>query len=335
MTGRAKAETVSPHPAGIVGASEVRADVRMDGVYFFRSSTNYPFNKKLDAGDFSYCFMVRRGELRLTIDFPEPRMIDLKPGAIVGVSGLAPHRIHSIPDMGVPLVDSFERIPITEEIGPENDVELLLGVVPSEDIALTNLIVGPLYLSPETSPEFTRRIWKAAELLDEEFIGAGLEYGQTIIVRRIAEIILINMTRSLLVARGEADAREPGPIKNRGVIMAIRAFLDDPLEDWSIDRLAKHAGMSRTKFAEEFRRIVGRTPMQTLARLRLTLVTRKMLVDDLFSVEEAADMAGYSSSAAFIRAFSREFGATPLQWRKMQTPRIDASQTDDGFDPVR
>ncbi|MEX0838850.1 MAG: AraC family transcriptional regulator [Parvibaculum sp.] len=325
MTGREKAEAANLHPAGIIGASEVRADVRMDGVYFFRSSADYPFSKKLDAGDFSYCFMVRRGELRLTIDFPEPRVIDLKPGAIVGVSGLAPHRIHSIPDMGALPVDSFERIPITEEIGPGKDVELLLGVVPSENIALTNLIIGPLYLSPETSPEFSRRIWKAAELLDEEFVGAGLEYGQAIIVRRIAEIILINMTRSLLVARGEADVGELGPIKNRGVIAAIRAFLDDPLEDWSIDRLAKHAGMSRTKFAEDFRRVVGRTPMQTLARLRLTLVTRKMLVDDL-SVEEAADLAGYSSAAAFIRAFSREFGATPLQWRKMQTPRVDAGQ---------
>ena len=37
------------------------------------------------------------------------------------------------------------------------------------------------------------------------------------------------------------------------------------------------------------------------------------------SVDEAADIAGYSSSAAFIRAFNREFGATPLQWRKLQT----------------
>ncbi|MEQ8951046.1 AraC family transcriptional regulator [Parvibaculum sp.] len=325
MTGREKAEAASLHPAAIFGASEVRADVRMDGVYFFRSSADYPFNKTLDAGDFSYCFMVRRGELRLTIDFPEPRVIDLKPGAIVGVSGLAPHRFHSLPDMVATPADGFERIPITEEIGPGKDVELLLGVVPSENIALTNLIIGPLYLSPETSPEFTRRIWKAAELLDEEFIGAGLEYGQAIIVRRIAEIILINMTRSLLAAQGEAGEREPGPIRNRGVISAIRAFLDDPLKDWSIDRLAKHAGMSRTKFAEDFRRVVGSSPMQTLARLRLTLVMRKMLVDEL-SVEEAADMAGYSSSAAFIRAFSREFGATPLQWRKMQMPRADAGR---------
>ena len=76
--------------------------------------------------------------------------------------------------------------------------------------------------------------------------------------------------------------------------------------------------MSRAKFADEFRRAMGRTPMQTLGRIRLTLIARKLVTEEL-SVDEAADIAGYSSSAAFIRAFNREFGATPLQWRKLQT----------------
>lgn len=322
MTGKARDEAASLPVGGAVG-SEFRADVRMDGVYFFRSWANYPVSKTLDSGDFSYCFMVRRGHLRLTIDFPEPKSIDLVPGSIVAISGLAPHRIYSIPEPEKRVApDGFPRVPISEQIDADSDVELLLGVVPSENFALGNLIVGPIHLSRTFFPECARRIWKAAELLDEEFVGSGEEYGQAIIVRRIAEIIVINMTRSLL-----ADGRDsaPGVVKSRGVISAIRAFLDTPLENWSIGRLAKQAGMSRTKFAEDFRRIVGRTPMQTLARMRLTLVARKMLTEDI-SVEEAADMAGYGSAAAFIRAFSREFGTTPAQWRKMHMSRVASGQ---------
>ena len=34
------------------------------------------------------------------------------------------------------------------------------------------------------------------------------------------------------------------------------------------------------------------------------------------SVEAAAEEAGYSSSAAFVRAFQREFGETPARWRR-------------------
>lgn len=296
-------------------ASDARADVRMDGVYFFRSSASYPFSKRLDPGDFSYCVMVRRGQMRLTIDFPEPRVIDLLPGSIVGVSGLAPHRLHSIPDVMKGPPDTFEKIHISSNVDPHGDLELLVGVAPSENIALSNLIIGPLYLDRESSPECARRIWKAAELLDEEFMDSGQEYGQAIIVRRIAEIILINMTRSAMVRRARRGDPEVGLVRSRGVIVAIRAFLDAPLDDWSIGKLARMAGMSRTKFAEDFRRIVGRTPMQTLARMRLTLVARRMLTEDM-PVGEAADTAGYSSAAAFIRAFSREFGTTPLQWRK-------------------
>jgi len=313
MIERRKSRTAGPLPAEIATAGDARADVRMDGVYFFRSFASYPVSKRLDPGDFSYCFMVRRGNLRMTVDFPEPTSIDLVPGSIVAISGLVPHRIYSLPETDKhPSPDSFPHIPISEQIDAGKDVELLLGVVPSENFALGNLIIGPIYLSRTRFPDCASRIWKAAELLDEEFVGSGEEYGQAIIVQRIAEIIVINMTRSLLA---DGSGRVLGIVKNRGVISAIRAFLDAPLENWSIDRLARQAGMSRTKFAEEFRRVVGRTPMQTLARLRITLVTRKMLADEL-SVEEAADLAGYSSAAAFIRAFSREFGTTPLQWRK-------------------
>lgn len=325
MADKAGARSNGSRPFTNIDASDVRADVRMDGVHFFRSSVSYPFSKRLDPGDFSYCFMVRRGQVRLSIDFPEPRVIDLSPGAIVGISGLAPHRLHSMPDVATNPPDAFERVPISERIGADRDVELLLGVAPSENIALSNLIIGPLYLSRESSPDCARRIWKAAELLDEEFADAGQLYGRAIIVRRIAEIILINMTRSILVGRAPDGAPEVGLVKSRGVISAVRAFLDEPLEDWSIDRLARRAGMSRTKFAEDFRRIVGRTPMQTLARMRLTLVARRFLTEDI-SVEEAADMAGYSSAAAFIRAFNREFGTTPRQWRKMHVARAASGQ---------
>lgn len=298
-----------------MAVSDTRADVRMDGVYFFRSCVSYPFNKSLDPGDFSYCLMVRRGNLRLLSDFPEPHGIDLGPGAIVGVSGLTPHCLQS-PTGGAEIVaNPFDRKAMHQRDGGESDVELIIGVAPSENIALSNLMLGPVYLDRDTSPQCARRIWKAAELLDEELIGAEEEYGQAIIVRRIAEIILINMTRSILYEKGARGVHDTNVVRNRGIPRAVRAFLDAPLEEWNVSKLARAAGMSRTKFAEEFRNLMGRTPMQTVGRIRLTLVARKLLTEEI-SIDEAADIAGYSSAAAFIRAFRREFGATPLQWRK-------------------
>jgi AraC-like DNA-binding protein len=293
-------------------------DVRMDGVYFFRSSASYPFAKILEPGDFSYCVMLRRGRMRLVMDFPAPRTIDLEPGDIVGISGLAPHLLHSLPRRDDWAVDNFEKHPISDPPDHHGDIELIVGVAPSESIALSNMILGPVYINPSSVPECSRRIWKSAELLEEEFRGVTQEYGHAIIVRRIAELMLINMTRAVLVERERGDEPTPGLMRNRGVLIAIRAFLDSPLDDWNVERLARTAGMSRAKFADEFRRAMGRTPMQALGRIRLTLIARKLVTEEL-SVDEAADIAGYSSSAAFIRAFNREFGATPFQWRKRQT----------------
>lgn len=321
MTAKLRARKTGSQAVRSIAVSDITNDVRMDGVSFFRSFATGPFDKVLDPGHFSYCVMVRRGRMRLTVEFPSFLAIDLEPGDIVGISGLAPHLLQSVPKAEGLAPRIFERVPISEPPDPHCDVELIIGVAPSESIALSNMILGPIYLSPSSSPACAARIWKAAELLEEEFTGAGQEFSQAIVVRRIAEIILINMTRAMLLTREAEDGAIPLMRTSGGILAAIRAFLTEPLDDWSVGKLARAAGMSRTKFAEEFRREMGNTPMQTLGRVRLAVIARKLIADEL-SVDEAADMMGYSSSAAFIRAFSREFGATPLQWRKMHMSRI-------------
>jgi AraC-like DNA-binding protein len=306
---------------GNTAISDITNDVRMDGVYFFRTSAAYPFEKIFEPGYFSYCIMVRRGRMRLTVEFPTPQSIDLEPGSIVGLSGLVPHVMHSLPRIAGLGPGVFEQMTISEPAAEDHDVELIVGVAPSESIALSNMIIGLIYLNSSSFPECSRRIWKAADLLEEEFSGEDQEYSQAIIVRRIAEIILINMTRSVIAKRRTEDDTIPR-VRSSGVVAAIRAFLIAPLESWSVGKLARTAGMSRTKFAEEFRQTLGATPMQTLARIRLTVIARKLLTEEL-SVDEAADISGYSSSAAFIRAFNREFGMTPLQWRKLHSSGVN------------
>ena len=41
-----------------------------------------------------------------------------------------------------------------------------------------------------------------------------------------------------------------------------------------------------------------------------------MLAEDGLSVAEVASRAGYSSDLAFARAFKREYGVTPAEWRR-------------------
>ncbi|MGJ3648638.1 AraC family transcriptional regulator [Sphingomonas sp. GlSt437] len=79
---------------------------------------------------------------------------------------------------------------------------------------------------------------------------------------------------------------------------------------WTVEALAGHAAMSRTRFAERFRALVGLSPMAYLTEWRLQRGL-KLLADGQLPVKTVAAQVGYTSPAAFSRAFSERFGHSP------------------------
>ena len=290
-----------------------RHDVRMDGVHFVRASANRSFVKSLESGNYSYCVMVQTGQLRLETDFPVYREIELGAGDAVAVSGLAPHVFRS-KDISVPVAsDRFQRRPMIEPpCGAA--VELIVGIAPNEALALGSLMVGPITVRPAEHPDLSRRLWRAVEMLEDEYAD-GSWIDRNLVIRRLAEIMLINMSRRVFAdqrTNATDGSRMPA---NRQLMQAINAFIAAPKDAWTLSDMARAAGMSRTRFAEEFRLVTGQTPARIISRMRLTAVARRLAADAV-SVEAAADEAGYGSSAAFVRAFRREFGETPARWRR-------------------
>lgn len=307
-----------PDPAALPDVP--RHDVRMDGVYFVRANVNGPFAKALDPGNYAYCVMVAAGHLRLETDFPAARDFALGPGDCVAVGGLTPHLFRA----GVPAPThaqgGFETRPMTDR-DESGDVRLIVGVAPSEALALGALMVGPIVVRARQHPDLARRLWRAAEMLDDEYADDSW-IDRNLVIRRVAEIMLINMSRRVFAERREASADARAPASGQ-VMMAINAFFRAPQSGWTLNGLAKAAGMSRTRFAEEFKRVTGQTPARIVARLRLTAVARRLETESL-SVEAAASEAGYSSAAAFVRAFQREFGETPARWRQRRAARAQS-----------
>ncbi len=118
-----------------------RHDVRMDGVYFVRASAGAASVKALTSGSFSYCFMVRRGRLQLETDFPIARTLDLGPGDAVAFSGLAPHVFRCSGASVEANPGAFDLRPVPTQ-DPGDEVDIFLGVAPSEALALGSLIWG-------------------------------------------------------------------------------------------------------------------------------------------------------------------------------------------------
>jgi AraC-like DNA-binding protein len=97
-----------------------------------------------------------------------------------------------------------------------------------------------------------------------------------------------------------------------GAITAIHA---NPGHEWSIERLADMANLSRSAFAERFSRRVGQPPAAYVSQVRLADAANRLL-DTNDPVGAIATKVGYDSEAAFSRAFSKRYGMPPARWRR-------------------
>jgi len=83
---------------------------------------------------------------------------------------------------------------------------------------------------------------------------------------------------------------------------------------WTIADLANEVGISRSALVERFSRYLSEPPMAYLTRWRLQLAAESLQKTSRGVADIATDI-GYQSEAAFSRAFKREFGQPPGQYR--------------------
>jgi AraC-like DNA-binding protein len=101
---------------------------------------------------------------------------------------------------------------------------------------------------------------------------------------------------------------------------ALRHIHAEPGRPWSVGELAASSATSRTVFAQRFTDLVGQPPLAYLTWWRMTTAGRLLRDTDLPLVAIARQI-GYSSAYAFSKAFSREHGTPPGQYRhRMRSP---------------
>jgi AraC-like DNA-binding protein len=96
---------------------------------------------------------------------------------------------------------------------------------------------------------------------------------------------------------------------------ALQRLHERPEAPWTVEGLARAAGMSRSVFAARFKSIVGEGPLTYLTRWRMHKATRLMTAGNL-SASEIAQAVGYETDSAFVKAFKRHVGETPGAYRR-------------------
>jgi AraC-like DNA-binding protein len=109
---------------------------------------------------------------------------------------------------------------------------------------------------------------------------------------------------------------------------AISALHDDPARRWTVQALAKRAGMSRSTFAVKFKQTVGSSPLEYLTRWRMLLAGDR-LTNSSEPISVIAPSLGYESESAFSTAFKRVMGCSPRQYsqgRNLASPSTRAGE---------
>jgi AraC-like DNA-binding protein len=110
-----------------------------------------------------------------------------------------------------------------------------------------------------------------------------------------------------------------------GPVFALaRQEADDPARPWTLQALARETSMSRTAFAMRFRAATGESPIQHLAKVRLSQAAAYLTTTDL-TLDAIAVRTGYASNASLSKAFKRHFGVSPGSYRETNRGPVSAA----------
>ena len=142
--------------------------------------------------------------------------------------------------------------------------------------------------------------------------------GAESVLAKISELMFVQAIRQHMDALA-ADARcWLSGLRDEHIGRALQLIHAEPAKNWSLAQLAKESGLSRSVFSERFARYAGEPPMHYIGRWRMQLASRLLAAGS--SIGDAAEAVGYSSEAAFQRAFKKHVGTTPGEWRKRSRP---------------
>ena len=135
--------------------------------------------------------------------------------------------------------------------------------------------------------------------------------GKQDILNRLIEVVIIQSLRFLM----DNSALESGLLAGLADLQlnkSLTAIHESPSEPWSLESMAKTAGMSRSRFAARFLEVIGVTPGIYLSDWRFGIA--KSLLTEGKSIQFAADKVGYNSASALSRAFRKRYGYSPSKW---------------------
>ena len=274
-------------------------------------SAGGPWSLQLPAYQGIKCYMVVEGTCWLATEGEPP--VRLHQGDCLLLPHGKPFVIAS--DLDLPPLDARK---IVSGIARYQGV---LPVTPGEDFLLLgthfDLEGGAGFLLDALPPvvlltgdqQCASMRWGVQRLLSEM---RQPQAGGTLVAQQVAYTLLIDALRLHQEQRTHGSGWFAA-LAEPQIRTALACMHERPAHAWTLEELARTAGLSRTAFAQNFKRVVGETPIAYLTRWRMTLATHK-LSENGQTLGAVALHVGYESQSAFCAAFRRFSGTSPKKF---------------------
>ena len=153
----------------------------------------------------------------------------------------------------------------------------------------------------------------ALDLFAREF--QNNQPGGSLTAEHLAHIMLIQVLRLHLASAETSGSGWLFALSDSQLSAAISAMHSEIHRRWTLETIARIAGMSRSSFAEKFKHVVGRSPLEYLTGWRMQVAGDRLRTTDN-DIATIANEVGYASEAAFSSAFKKVHGHSPRTHRK-------------------
>jgi len=295
--------------------SDVLDSLKLKAVVYQKTYFTGPWGIAVAQDTYSQFWRLLKGSCYISV--PGEEILEMKPGDFIFVPHGAAHRIMSHPDsVCIPSAKYVQSLRSGQPIfhGDENETVLIGG-----HFEFTSPVQHPFLqalpgLIKINSAQNEIRFWmeQAASFMNDELtIGRA---GSQLILGRLAEVVFILIIRAY-IEEGEVAQGFLRAFKDPRISTSLNSMHAALGKEWTLHQLAATAGMSRSLYAKEFKRLLGETPLAYLTDWRI-LRSKEFLLESKENICDIAERVGYQSEAAFNRLFKSRVGETPASYRR-------------------
>ncbi|HXD44375.1 MAG TPA: AraC family transcriptional regulator [Pseudolabrys sp.] len=261
------------------------------------------------------------GELRIRLDGPNGESDVVRSGEVVILPRNDPHMI------GTDL--TMRAIPGRDVVQPPNGAGLY-SIRHGGGGETTEMICGFIgYAGTESNPlipmlprllRFNVEQGPAADWVRSTFqyaaaeVSAGSPGSQTVLAK-LSELLFVETVRRYAETMPAEQTGWLAGLREPHVGRALALLHGDIARRWTVDELARAAGLSRSALSDRFLRLIGVPPINYLTNWRMQVAAATLRGTNAALAQVAQDV-GYDSEAAFSRAFKKAFGVAPGTWRR-------------------